>query len=218
MIANARRYMFPSLAQLRAAAARAAMPGLLDEPAMVVPDPELLKAAREEGRAQGHAQGRQEGMAEGALQAQACIEQELDALSVPLEALIAGFSTLHEQHRDALRQQLLPLLGQVARQVIRAELDQHPERMLVFVEEALATLPAVADEVEVRLNPAEYQRIVALAPKQAKRWRLTPDERLEQGECRIRAGARELDAGCGQRLSSCIEQLRGQIFFSKEAM
>ncbi len=206
-----RRHTFPSLTRLRASVRSDGMPALLDDPPLSVPSPELLEDARQQGLAQGREEGRALGVEEGTARARKFAQDGLAALSQPLEQLIASFRTLQDQHRDALRQEVADLVDQVARQVVRGELEQSPERLLTFVDEALSTLPAPADSIEVRLHPEEYQRIVAAAPEQAARWQLSPDERLAPGECRIKAGMRELDAGCGQRLAACMEQIRAQL-------
>jgi len=217
MTPHYRRHVFPSLARLRASVRDDGMPALLDEPQLAIPSPELLEDARQQGLAQGREEGRALGIEEGTARARRLAQEGLDALSQPLEQLIASFRTLQDQHRDALRQEVADLVEQVARQVVRGELEQDPERILTFVDEALATLPAPADSIEVRLHPDEYRRILAAAPEQAARWQLSADERLAPGECRIKAGVRELDAGCGQRLAACMEQIRAQTGGSPRA-
>lgn len=211
-----RRYSFPPLARVRTLAGAEGMQALLEEQA-AQPSPEQLEQARLEGYAQGHAEGYAAGQQAGAERARTLVAEGLKALSEPVQALMAGLSELQEQHRQGLRQQLVPLVEQVARQVVRGELEARPERLLQFVEEALAGLPVEVTGVEVRLNPEEYRRIGAAAPEQVQRWQLVPDERLPPGECRIRAGARELDAGCGQRLAACLEQLRTLVSQAGEA-
>ncbi|TWH16709.1 MULTISPECIES: FliH/SctL family protein [Pseudoxanthomonas] len=206
-----RRYSFPSLARVRAMAGMDGLAPLLEEPQPQLPAPELLEEARAQGHAEGHAEGYAAGLQAGGERARALVDEGLKALSEPVQALMAGITELQEQHRQSLRQELVPLVEQVARHVIRGELEMKPERLLQFVEEALAEQPVPAETVEVRLNPGEFRRISAAAPELAERWQLVADERLPAGECRIRAGARELDAGCGQRLAACLEQLRALV-------
>ncbi|MCC4596676.1 FliH/SctL family protein [Xanthomonas campestris pv. phormiicola] len=206
-----RAFAFPSLARLRAAEEAENMAGLLDTPLDSAQELQRMEDARREGHEAGVAQGYRDGLAAGGERAQTLVADGLQALSAPLEALIAGLHTLQQQQRDALRQELAPLVEQVARKVVRAELELHPERLLAFVDEALAALPSDDEHVEVRLHPDEYRRISNVAAEQAARWQLRPDERLAKGECRIKAGPRELDAGCDQRLAACMEQLHALL-------
>ena len=37
------------------------------------------------------------------------------------------------------------------------------------------------------------------------------DPRLEPGECRVKAGDHEVDAGCQGRLAACMEQVRDAL-------
>jgi flagellar assembly protein FliH len=52
------------------------------------------------------------------------------------------------------------------------------------------------------------KRIQELDPKRAKKWNLLPDPSLEPGECRVKAGDHEVDAGCQGRLAACMDQVR----------
>jgi len=83
---------------------------------------------------------------------------------------------------------------------------------LTMVDETLATLPRVGDEeVTIYLNPEELQRIQELDAERAKRWKLLPDPRLESGECHVKAGSHEADAGCRQRQAAVMEKISAQL-------
>ena len=69
--------------------------------------------------------------------------------------------------------------------------------------------PAFRDVTDAFLPSTRHQR--EASPDRASRWTLIPDPRLEPGECRVRAGGREADAGCRQRLAACMEQVSAQL-------
>jgi flagellar assembly protein FliH len=202
-----RRYAFPSLSRVlagpEALADMEAVDSALNE--------EVLEEYRKAGYEEGHATGYAEGINAGAQNAAREARAALEAMSEPLDSLIAGFGRVQRDYQADARAQLIGLVEQVARQVIRSELETRPEQFLAFVEEALADFPEPVEKVEVRLHPEEYQRVVKAAPKRAKAFALTPDPQLERGECRIRAGERELDVGCAQRLATCIEQIHASL-------
>jgi flagellar assembly protein FliH len=102
-------------------------------------------------------------------------------------------------------------VAKVARSVIRAELALQPVQIMALVDETLASMPPSRDDVDVYLNPEEMKRVTELDPKRAKRWNLIADSRLEPGECRVRAGDNEVDAGCTQRLAAVMEQVDKQL-------
>jgi flagellar assembly protein FliH len=163
-----------------------------------------LEQGRAEGLQAGHAEGLERGYEEGRRQAQA----ELEAAVKPVDAMLRALKKLKTEYRNAQRKEVVDLVGKIARQVIRAELALQPVQMLALVDEALAAMPPSRDEVEVLLNPEEMRRIQELDPKRAKKWNLLPDPSLEPGECRVKAGDHEVDAGCQGRLAACMDQVR----------
>jgi flagellar assembly protein FliH len=162
-----------------------------------------LEQGRTEGIEAGHAEGLARGYEEGRRQALA----ELDAMAKPVDAMLRGLKKLKTEYRNAQRKEVVDLVGKIARQVIRAELALQPTQMLALVDEALAAMPPTREEVEVMLNPEELRRIQELDPKRAKKWNLLGDPALEPGECRVKAGDHEVDAGCLGRLAACMEQV-----------
>jgi len=163
-----------------------------------------LEQGRSEGLESGHAEGLARGYEHGRQQALA----EVEAAVKPVDAMLRALKKLKTEYRNAQRNEVVDLVGKIARQVIRAELALQPVQMLALVDEALASMPPTRDEVEVLLNPEEMKRIQELDPKRAKKWNLLPDPSLEPGECRVKAGDHEVDAGCQNRLAACMEQVR----------
>lgn len=162
---------------------------------------------RQEGLAAGLQDGRRQGLQEGRQEALAAFE----GLTRPLDAALAELARLRADYQAALRKEVVDLVGKVARQVIRCELALQPMQLLALVDETLAVMPPVPDGVTIYLNPEDCQRIRELAPERSAQWTLVPDARLEPGECRVKVGDREADAGCRQRLSACMDQVRTQL-------
>jgi flagellar assembly protein FliH len=168
-------------------------------------------AGREQGRGDGvqagHAEGLARGLEEGRAQALAQLEQH----ARPVDAMLKGLKKLRTDLRDAQRKEVVDLVGKIARQVIRAELALQPVQLLSLVDEALAAMPPSREQVEVFLNPEELKRITELDPKRANKWTLLADPSLEPGECRVRSGDHEVDAGCQGRLAACMDQVSEQL-------
>ena len=142
---------------------------------------------------------------------------EFEQLSKPIDALRKGLKKLKADMRAAQRKEVVDLVGKIARQVIRAELALQPVQLLALVEEALSVMPPSRDAVEVFLNPEELRRVLELDPKRAKKWTLLPDPALEPGECRVRSGDNEVDAGCQGRLGAVMDQVREQLLDEEDA-
>jgi flagellar assembly protein FliH len=211
---NARPHRFPPLAQVQA---RTAAPDGSDasqafQQAMDQGYAEGLRSGKEAGEAQGHRSGHAEGLRQGAEQARREVMAAFDDQAKPVEAILEALKNLQADYQEALREEVVELVGKVARQVIRCELALQPLQLLTMVDETLATLPRVrARDVEVFLHPEDLQRITDLDPERAKKWKLLPDTRLEPGECHVRAGRHEADAGCRQRQAAVMEQVRSQL-------
>jgi flagellar assembly protein FliH len=164
-----------------------------------------------QGRAEGVQAGHAEGLAHGLEQGRAQALAHLDERARPVDAMLEGLKKLDSELRAAQRKEVVDLVGKIARQVIRAELALQPVQLLSLVDEALAAMPPSRDAVEVFLNPEELKRITELDPKRAKQWSLLADPSLEPGECRVRSGDHEVDAGCQGRLAACMEQVSDQL-------
>lgn len=208
---NIRPYRFPPLTQVQADAANGgASSGVLAENFQDGFD-QGYQDGFEKGLQAGHDEGRNTGHHEGLAQGQREAIAAFDSLSRPVEAMIAELRHLQADYRDALRKEVVELVAKVARQVIRCELALQPVQMLALVDETLNAMPPSPEGIEVYLNPEELQRIVELAPERAQSWSLIADPRLEPGECRVKAGGHEADAGCRQRLAACMEQVDAQL-------
>jgi flagellar assembly protein FliH len=157
----------------------------------------------EAGRAAGQESGRDEGRRETTV--------AYDQLARPVDAMLKSLKKLRADYRAAQRKEVVDLVAKVARQVIRAELALQPVQIMALVDETLASMPPTREEIDVFLNPEELKRISELDPKRAKRWNLIADARLDAGECRIKAGDNEVDAGCHQRLAAVMEQVDNQL-------
>lgn len=174
------------------------------------------REGHESGHRAGLEAGRLEGLALGAAEGteKACrdVRARFESLAAPIDSMLNGLAKLREDYQSALRKEVVDLVARVAREVIRCELVLQPGQLVTLVDETLATLPRAANaEIEVLLNDKDLERIREIDPERAARWNLLGDARLESGECRIRVGDREIDAGCRQRLVACLDQVSSQL-------
>ncbi|RZA35299.1 MAG: flagellar assembly protein H [Lysobacteraceae bacterium] len=177
---------------------------------------EGYEAGLDQGRGDGFPVGQAEGLQRGVEEGRAMALSEFEQLAKPVDAMLKGLKKLKTDMRAAQRKEVVDLVGKIARQVIRAELALQPVQLLALVEEALSVMPPSRDTVEVFLNPEELRRVLELDPKRAKKWTLLPDPALEPGECRVRSGDNEVDAGCQGRLSAVMDQVRDQLLDAED--
>lgn len=172
-----------------------------------------------DGIAAGTEQGREQGRREGAEAGRREALARFDSAAAPVDAMFESLKHLQADYQAALRKEVVELVAKVARQVIRCELALQPAQLLTLVDETLATMPhAPENEIEVYLNEGDLQRIREIDRSHAERWKLLPDPRLEPGECRVKSGNHEADAGCRQRLAACMEQISTQLLPQADAM
>ena len=166
------------------------------------------EAGREEGLRSGHDAGVQQGRQAG--------EQLFEAAARPIGLIAMHWQHYRQAFEEQRRQELLTLVGKVAQQVIRCELNLNPAQLLTLADEALAAMPLPPGEVHILLNPQEHACIRDLAPERAQQWRLVADESLALGECRIVTAQAEFDVGCQQRLDACLQSLAEHLPATEE--
>lgn len=213
-----RPYHFPPLHQFGTARpAGAGAPGSAEEWQSALADGyrqgqrEGYEVGLDQGRAEGFPQGQAEGLQRGIEEGRAMALESFEQLAKPVDAMLDSLRKLKSDLRAAQRNEVVELVGKIARQVIRAELALQPVQLLALVEEALSVMPPSREQVEVFLNPEELRRVLELDPKRAAKWTLLPDPALEPGECRVRSGDNEVDAGCQGRLTAVMEQVHEQL-------
>lgn len=199
------RYRFPSLRSLREGAqspnAGTASVEMIQN---TLPDlDQCIEDGYREGVERGKVEGRQEGL--DALRA------KYEGVALTLDAMHAAFGKMQAEYLAARRTELVDIVARVAKQVIRCELTLQPSQMVALIEETLASMPAATGEPEVHLNPAECARLSGLLPERARAWGLVADARLDAGECLVRRGSHEADAGCQHRLDACMNRVGEQL-------
>jgi len=171
-----------------AASQPAAAKPAADDPALI------LEQARQQGFEQGIAEGFAAGKTELAQQAQ-LLHQVLQSASQPLQSLDQQFE-----------EELLTLVGAVARQLVRREFHLDPSHVISVIREGLAALPAGAVGIRVRLHPQDADTVRELLPPDdgGRAWAIEPDPLLEQGGCQIVSETSQIDGRLETRLARVI--------------
>ncbi|WP_308388892.1 FliH/SctL family protein [Acidithiobacillus sp. AMEEHan] len=142
---------------------------------------QLVAQAEEEGRQRGRKEGYAAGRDEG-LQA---ARKDIETFRRLVEQLAAPVAQLN----DRVEQALLALALELARQVIRQELQTHPEQILPLLREALATVPIASGATVVRLHPQDCALVEERLPELLDAGVTpVPDEALESGSLVVQVG------------------------------
>ncbi|ARP94294.1 flagellar assembly protein FliH [Bordetella genomosp. 13] len=152
-----------------------------------------LAEGREQGHAEGLKAGREAGYAEGLAQAREHGRQEAEHLNALASSLATSLRALEEQ----LGQSLITLALDIAGQVVRERLDQHPEAMVAAVREVLhinPTPPQGALRLWVHPEDLELVRLHLADELKEGNWRVLADESITRGGCRAETPYGDIDA------------------------
>lgn len=194
-------------------------PLLVDEPAPTADDA-AAQAEQAEQQAllqQAHDEGHARGLAEGEQQARLAAQQQMDdyiagqgreaaarlaAVAQALETSLAGL-------QQAMAQEVLQLACDIARQVLRQELQSSPRALLPVVREALATFVQESRPAVVRLHPDDWAVLESALREAfgAARVQWLPDASVTAGGCRVECAGAVLDATLETRWQRAIAAL-----------
>ncbi|RZL03307.1 MAG: hypothetical protein EOP36_05400 [Rubrivivax sp.] len=171
-----------------------------EPPAPPAPVPNL-----EELVDQAHKSGYQDGYRNGLIALESYKQTQAAQLAAYMNDQIGALSSDFHHRLESLEQQLAGRIAgvalELARQVVRSELDQRPEAVLTVAEEALGVLLSTARQITVRLNPednalAQGSLTEVLAARGA---RLMPDASVTRGGCVVESDIAVVDASVEAR-------------------
>jgi flagellar assembly protein FliH len=173
---------------------------------------ETARAAFELGRRRGLDQGLREGRAQGeAASAQALAEQQAQR-AAEAAAQMQGLARQFQEGLAALEgrvaSELMALAVDLARQVLRRELQQDERAVLPAAREALRGVAEGAARIELRAHPldAALLRQHLEAPAGAT-LQLVDDPAITRGGCRVHADTGSVDATLETRWRSVMDRL-----------
>jgi len=125
-----------------------------EPPAPPAPSPNV-----EELIDQAHKAGYQDGYRNGLIALESYKQTQGAQVAAYMNDQIGALASDFHQRLESLEQQLAGRIAgvalELARQVVRSELDQRPEAVLTVAEEALSVLLSTARQITVRLNPED---------------------------------------------------------------
>ena len=169
------------------------------------PTPEEWLAQVDAARQQGYEQGYRDGMAalEGFKKSHA--EQVNAQLGQFVQALDAEFDGLHGELAEAVTR----IAVQMARQVLRSELQLAPSHVAKVAAEAVEAVLLSARHITVQVHPQDLPLVAAGAQEvlQARGARLVAHPGVQRGGCRVNSDAGSIDAGIATRWAQAAAAL-----------
>ncbi|QXW30785.1 flagellar assembly protein FliH [Aeromonas sanarellii] len=161
-----------------------------------------LEEGKLEGLQQGHQAGLEQGREEGLALGRDQVEQEV----ARWQALATRLATPLSELDGAVEQQLITLVQQLARALIRHEAQTSPTLLLEALKQGLALLPVAEQGVTLMLHPDDVTRVEqAFGAEECVRrhWRLQSDPTLSPGDLQLATELSSIDL----TLSGRIDQL-----------
>ena len=173
----------------------------------------LLQQAHEQAYAQGLAQGQAQGQESERLQWQQRMDdyvagqgrevaEQLAQLTQAFEASLSGL-------QQSMAQELLQLACDLARQVLRTEIQVNRQALLPVVREALSMLVGENRPATVRLNPEDWSQLEPALREQhaSPRIEWLPDAAVQPGECQVESAGMAVDGSLDKRWQRAIAAL-----------
>jgi len=177
----------------------------------------MADEAEKQGYDEGHKKGFDAGNAEGFRVGQQKGQKEMKAtLSAQQKRFSQLADTLFDPLNDqdtALEQALLTTVMTLAGSIVKRELYADSSHILSLVQEAIAALPAGANNLTLTLNPDDVDLIEQYAQDHndpAKRWQLVADAKMIPGGCKVESAQSFVDYSVEHRLEQILKQYAGK--------
>lgn len=133
-------------------------------------------------------------------------------VSAQVGALVRNFDTEMQQVEEDMAQSLARIAVELARQVVRTELQQHPELVARVAHDAVEALQLTARHVRVRVNPDDFALVQDGAGRelQAREAQLIPDPDVARGGVKVDADIASVDATIATRWQQAISSIGQQ--------
>lgn len=167
----------------------------------------MFEQARAEGRAEGRAHGHAEGFAAGHAEGLQKGQDETRLEAARLAALVGAMDEALDAMDGEVADEIVVLAIEVARQMVRHTLVDHPGAVAETVREALQQLPQ--NQISIHLHPDDTHLVRESLGDSLEygHHRIVEDESITRGGCRLQAAGSQIDASVETRWKRTLESL-----------
>ena len=173
------------------------------------PEPEVVS---EEHKAQLQ-QARQAGYKDGYRDGLSALDNFKQTYAAQITAQVGQVAQAFQAQLDLMEQQLAQSLAlvasDIARQVVRSELQTRPELIETVAQEALSTLLHSARHIRVHVHPDDHHVLVEQGQLdlESRQARLVPDAGVARGGCVVESDIGVIDAAIETRWRQAVAAL-----------
>lgn len=167
-----------------------------------------------EGLAHGKQQGLSEGREEGLETGKADAKQEVDEKLLALSTLINNITSPTERINEEVQNELVILAVNLAKAVIKTDVQHNPKILIQAIGEGIKTLPLNEDRYQISLQADDLAMVKAHFGEQHikdNNWQLIEATDLSRGGCSIQTTANAVDVSIERR----SEQVFGQLLLNQ---
>ena len=167
------------------------------------------QAGHAAGYAEGYAQGHSQATLDGQKQMQAYIANEGDAAARRFFQQFELAQTQLQASEQAIAKGTLELACEIARQVLRRELNTNPNALQPVMREALGMLTSDTKVAVVRLNPLDVDVFSDVFKAEFAHLSLTllPDASITRGGCLVESAGTVIDGTIERRWQKTVASL-----------
>lgn len=179
-------------------------------PEAIEADKEVAKqSAHEAGYAQGHADGHAAGSQEVRDALAELTRQATEQAVQRFDEVLSALNGQLNQLQGHMAQTVLAMACELARQVVRRELNTEAQSLQPLVTEAIALLVGDSLPATVRLHPDDFAALEAgwLNLPEPGGPRFIPDDTITPGGCMVKGKGSEVDATIEQRWARAAANL-----------
>lgn len=166
------------------------------EPELPPEPPEPTTEEWEARIGEARQQGWHDGYRDGLEALEAAKRQFAQQVSAQMGQLVGAFEDQIVALEDRMAQTLVETAVKLARQVVRAELQQHPECVARVAQEAINAVMLSARHLSLRLHPTDAKLVETGAREalDARDVQIIPDEAITPGGCVVESDLGRVDA------------------------
>ena len=173
----------------------------------------IREQARREGYQRGYDEGYHDGEQQAHQHADAELQRTLETLRTQLQQVIESVHAQHKAYLQHAESQMLELVLEVARKVVREELKLQPAHVLAIVRDALRRVQGIG-RLRIRANPLDVDLLRQNRPsllqvvEGIESIEIVEDRRVDQGGCVIETEQGVYDARIRTQLGEIERALR----------
>lgn len=160
------------------------------------------------GKIEGIAAGREEGLAAGKQEASQVAQAELKPKLTEINRLLTNLTHSLNEEDYKLEQTLLHLVQEIAKGVIRRELQIDPGQIMKVIKEVISALPPNRDNIKILLHPTDKKIVDEAIQHGGENWRAVADEDITPGGCKLETEQSMADFTVETRLQMALDQLQ----------